>query len=102
MLVIAGCAAEPMRIEFPIDSPINPEANETVFIPPPNPFQADVAAMEGVPATDSTTPPETGKELGQPHLDHSMDQKKDNPSDGESLKKLPHGKNSDRHQEHPQ
>ena len=76
MLVIAGCAVEPMRIEFPIDSPVNPEANETVFIPPPNPFQTDVAAMEGVPSTDSTTPPETRKEMGQPHLDHSMDQKK--------------------------
>lgn len=102
ILVIAGCAAEPMRVEFPIDSPVNPEANETAFTPPPNPFQTDVAAMEGGTATDSSMPPETREEMSQPHMDHNMGQKEDNPSAGESSKKTPHEKNENQHQEHPQ
>lgn len=102
MLVIAGCAAEPMPVEFAIDSPVNPKANETVFTPPPNPFQTDVAAMEGRPATDSSMPPETREEMSQPHMDHNMGQKEDNPSAWESSKKPPHGKNDNQHQEHPQ
>jgi hypothetical protein len=102
MLFIAGCAAEPMRVEFPVDNPVNPEANEAVFMPPPNPFESDVAALAAEPPAGSKMPPEIPGEMSGPHPHHGMDQKTDNPPDGEGPKKIPHGEKNDRHQEHPQ
>jgi hypothetical protein len=36
--IYAGCAADPVKIEFPVTHPANPLAKESSFVPPPNPF----------------------------------------------------------------
>ena len=46
LLFVAGCAGETVRVEFPLNHPANPQAPESWFIPPQNPFQTDVAAMQ--------------------------------------------------------
>ena len=36
---ITACVSEPVIVEWPANHPANPRSPETVFIPPPNPFQ---------------------------------------------------------------
>jgi hypothetical protein len=102
ILVITACAAEPIRVEFPVNNPVNPEASEPVFMPPSNPFQADIETLAAEPPTDSVMPPETREEMSGPRPNHGMDHKQDNPSGGGALKSIPHGKTDDRHPERPQ
>jgi hypothetical protein len=36
--IYSGCAADPVKIEFPVAHPANPLAQESRFVPLPNPF----------------------------------------------------------------
>ena len=40
LLFLMACASEPVNIDLPQNHPANPEAQETAFIPPPNPFES--------------------------------------------------------------
>jgi hypothetical protein len=46
-LIYLGCVAKPVKIEFSAAHPANPLAQESGFIPPPNPFmdQGESALM---------------------------------------------------------
>ena len=65
MLFIAGCAGGAVRVDFPLNHPVNPQAPESSFRPPQNPFQTDVAAMEEESTKDSTMKHKTPKESGK-------------------------------------
>lgn len=72
MLVLIGCAGESVRVEFPINHPANPEALETEFAPPQNPFKTDVVVMEEEPETDSMMKHKTPAESGNMHQEHNQ------------------------------
>lgn len=40
--LLFACASEPVKVDLPANHPANPHSQETVFIPPPNPFQNDI------------------------------------------------------------
>lgn len=65
---IIACASEPVKVDLPANHPANPQAQGTVFIPPPNPFLNDIpmAAHEG----DSSS--STAHEKHQPAHQHHM------------------------------
>ena len=102
MLVLAGCAGESVRVEFPINHPANPEAHETEFTLPQNPFQTDVAAMEGETETDSMMKHKTHEESGEQHMNQNMGTKKGSLPDSESPKNPDHRKDDNLHKEHSQ
>jgi hypothetical protein len=47
ILLVIACAGEPVNIDLPENHPANPEARETAFIPPPNPFQGHMQMETG-------------------------------------------------------
>ena len=47
IFLVMACAGEPVKIDVPQNHPANPEAQETAFIPPPNPFQGHVQMETG-------------------------------------------------------
>jgi hypothetical protein len=100
MSVLIGCAGESVRVEFPINHPANPEAHETEFILPQNPFQTDVAVMEGETETDSMMKHNLHEESSKQHMDHDMEHKKEIQSESESIKKPAHLESGNQHQEH--
>ena len=44
---VVACAGEPVKIDLPQNHPANPQAQETAFIPPPNPFQGHMQMETG-------------------------------------------------------
>jgi hypothetical protein len=102
MLVLAGCAGESVRVEFPVNHPANPEAHETEFTLPQNLFQTDAAVMEGGTETDSMMNHKTHEESGKQHMDHNMGTDKESPADSESTKKPDHREGNNQHKEHSQ
>lgn len=68
---LVACTGKPVNTGLPPNHPANPDAQETAFIPPPNPFQVD-RQMETVGKT-----PMTEKKQVPPHqhqMTHQMDQ----------------------------
>ena len=68
---VMACVGEPVKIDLPQNHPANPEAQETAFIPPPNPFQGHVQMENG------GSPPGTQKKHLPSHqhqMTHEMDQ----------------------------
>ena len=102
VLVLMGCAGEPVQVEFPINHPANPEAQETEFTPPPNPFQEDVTAMKGESTPDSMMKHKTHEERSKQPMDHDMGTNKGSEPDSESTKKSGDGEGGNQHQEHNQ
>lgn len=94
ILVLMGCAGRPAPVEFPVNHPANPEAFETEFIPPQNPFRTKVVLIEERPETDSMIK-HTMPEAGSPqHGDHNMNSDKDDKerrSDPKTIVKPNHG-----------
>jgi hypothetical protein len=102
ILFIAGCSGDPVRVEFPISHPANPEAYEAEFISPQNPFQTDFAAMERNSTSDSMMEPKMRKKSSKQHMDHDMGHKKEIQSESKSTKKPDHRKDDNLHKEHSQ
>ena len=56
ILIMMACAGDPVKTALPQNHPANPEAHETAFIPPPNPFQSHMQMTEhGSGGTPSMT-----------------------------------------------
>ena len=68
-LGVIGCAGESVRVELPANHPANPQALETQFVPPQNPFRTDVAT-EGEPAADVMLKHKTPAEKENMHQEH--------------------------------
>jgi hypothetical protein len=102
MLVIAGCAGEAVRVEFPLNHPANPQAPESRFSPPQNPFQTDVAAMEEESTKESTMKHKTPQESVKQMKGHKMGPKKEIQSESEPTKKPDNRKDDNLHKEHSQ
>ena len=68
---LIACAGEPVKIDLPENHPANPEARETVFIPPPNPFKGHMQMDTGgsLPMTQKKHVPSH-----QHQMTHQMDQ----------------------------
>ena len=96
MFFMAACAGEPVKVDLVQNHPANPEARETAFILPPNPFQ-DHGQMEigaGPPGTQKKHLPSH-----QHQTAHEMDQ-----MDKDSISAPESGVEKDDHQhsEHKQ
>lgn len=91
ILVFMGCAGKPVPVEFPVNHPANPEAAETEFIPPQNPFQTGVAAAEEKPEVDSMIKHKMPDAGSPQHGGHNMDGDKERQSDPEMIMKPDHG-----------
>ena len=101
VLVIAGCAGEAVRVEFPMSHPANAQAPESKFTPPQNPFQTDIAVMEEKPEMDSDMKHKMtkGKEQQKQHTGHQMGPKKEIQSDSDSKNNPAHKQSGNRHRE---
>ena len=51
---IIACASDPVKFDFPVNHPANPQSQETAFIPPPNPFKGSMQMETG--NSNSITP----------------------------------------------
>ncbi len=78
-ILVVGCATLPDNIALPIDHPANPQAEEGVFLVPPNPLAADKDHL-------AQPLPDDGS-----HRHHLMDTEKHSPE---------HNSSSDSHHEH--
>ena len=68
---LISCVSEPVNIDLPQNHPANPTAQETAFIPPPNPFQHHIEMKSDVGSSmteKNHTPPH------QHQMTHEMDQ----------------------------
>ena len=99
---IIGCASEPIKVNWPANHPTNPEAQEAKFMPPPNPFQEDVTAMQRESTPDSMMKHKMHEEGSQPHSGHNMGTDKEGGSNPESTKKSGHGEDDNQHKGHGQ
>ena len=99
---IIGCASEPIKVNWPVNHPTNPEAQEAKFMPPPNPLQEDVTAMKREATPDSMMKHKMHKEGSQPHSGRSMGTGKNVESNPESTKKSGHGEDDNQHKGHSQ
>ena len=99
---IMGCASEPINVELSTKNPANSEAQETEFVPPPNPFQEDVGAMPMESKPESMMKHTPHKENGQQHMNHQMGTDKKSHSDSELKMKPEEAEGHYQHQEHSQ
>ena len=90
IFTVFGCASEPVKVDLPVNHPANPQAQESVFIPPPNPFQKNIPMAEH---ETSGSPSMTHTEHQQTHqhqMTHQMEQmSKDPDSSPESVEENP-------------
>jgi hypothetical protein len=100
--MLAGCAGGSVQVEFPRNHPANPEAIETEFRAPPNPFHTDVAVMEEKPETDSMMKHKMQKKDGPQDNGHNMGTEKENQSESESKMTPEHRKGDLQHKGHSQ
>jgi hypothetical protein len=71
LFFLMACVSEPVNIDLPQNHPANPQAQETAFIPPPNPFQNH---MEIKSDTGSSTTEKKHAPSHQHQMTHEMDQ----------------------------
>lgn len=102
MAILIGCAAEPVRVEFPADHPANPQALETPFTPPPNLFQTDMAVKHAEPAADSSMMPKQPQSTEEHSMDHQMDTEKNSKPRPKSKMQHDQDNSKQQHQEHNQ
>ena len=76
LLFIIGCAGEAVRVELPLNHPANPQAPESMFSPPQNPFQTELTVMEEESTSDSTMKHKMPQESGRQNMGHKMGPKK--------------------------
>ncbi|MGD1968607.1 MAG: hypothetical protein PVH74_07315 [Desulfobacterales bacterium] len=100
--IFIGCVSEPVKINWPANHPANSEIQGAEFIPPPNPFEMDMAVMKEEPDKDSMMKHTMPQESGTHHMDHSMGTDKKEHSDSESKMKPTHTEGHHQHQEHSQ
>ena len=99
---IINCAVEPVIVDLPVDHPANPGAQESEFAPPPNPFQEEIADMEGKSEGESMMNHQMHKEKDPPHSGHGMGMGKERGSDSASTMKPDQGEGNPQHKEHRQ
>ena len=71
LLFLMSCVSEPVNIDLPHDHPANPTAQETAFIPPPNPFQNNMKMKSG---SGSSMTEKKHTPSHQHPMTHEMDQ----------------------------
>ena len=71
MFFLMSCVSEPVNIDLPQNHPANPQAHETAFIPPPNPFQNHTKMNSD---SDSSKAENKQSPSHQHQMIHEMDQ----------------------------
>jgi hypothetical protein len=71
---LIGCAGEALKIDLPANHPANPQAPESAFVAPPNPFQESIPMAAQEADSGSSMTHEEQPSMQQPHMMHSMDQ----------------------------
>jgi hypothetical protein len=97
-----GCVSEPVKTALPISHPANPQAQETPFNPPLNPFQTDSFLSESESTTGPDTVPKDHKKVDKPHMNHQTGQDNMNPPEEKSATKPVEEKSMHQHKEHHQ
>jgi hypothetical protein len=96
---VFGCTSEPVKVDLLVNHPANPQAQESAFIPPPNPLQNNIPMAEH---KTSDSPSMTHKQHQQTHQHRMTDQmeptRKDPESSPESVEENP----EHQHKEHNQ
>ena len=90
LFLLVSCVSEPVNVDLPQNHPANPQAHETAFIPPPNPFQNHMKMK-----SDSGSSM-TEKKQSPPHQ-HQMTHEMDQMSKG-SMSKPENGNDKQDHQ----
>ena len=90
LLSLMSCVSEPVNIDLPHNHPANPQAQETAFIPPPNPFQNHME-MKSEAGSSMTEKKQTPSHQHQ--MTHEMDQMSE-----DSMSKPETGKEKQGHQ----
>lgn len=54
LILVAGCAVQPVETELPVSHPANPQADSAPFTPPTNVFQSDESFAQTPPASGSS------------------------------------------------
>ena len=93
---IIACASEPVKVNLPTNHPANPQSQETVFIPPPNPFQNNIPMVKHEAENDSSMT----HEKHQPARQHQMSPKMGH--DSESPQTSEEQNPEHQHKEHSQ
>jgi hypothetical protein len=71
LLFLMACASEPVNIDLPQNHPANPEAQETAFMPPSDPFQNHLEMESGA---GSSMTEKKHSPSHQHQMTHQMDQ----------------------------
>ena len=96
---IIGCASEPVKVDLPVNHPANPNAPETAFTPPPNPFQNN----DPVTATESDRSSSMTHQKHQPAHQHQTSSEMDKTGHDPGASHASEGQNSEhQHKEHHQ
>jgi len=93
---LIGCAGEALKIGLPANHPANPQAPESAFVAPPNPFQESIPMAAQEAGNSSSMTHEEQPSLQQPHMMHSMDQMQPGPQP------LRDAEGENQHKEHSQ
>ena len=97
-----GCASEPVKTALPLSHPANPQARETPFNPPPNPFQTDSSLFESETTTGTATVHQDHQTGDKLHMDHQADPGSMNPPEEKSATEPVEEKSMHQHKEHRQ
>lgn len=74
VFLLIGCAGEAVKIDLPANHPANPQAPETAFVAPPNPFEEGMPMAAQEAGSSSSMTHEKQPSMQQPHMMHPMDQ----------------------------
>ena len=66
VLFMVGCVSDPVQTYLPANRPANPEAAETVYTAPPNPFK-DTLPMDEMKSTETPSMSPKGHEDSPSH-----------------------------------
>ncbi|UCE51415.1 MAG: hypothetical protein JSV31_19420 [Desulfobacterales bacterium] len=99
IFTVFGCASEPVKVDLPVNHPANPLAQESAFIPPPNPFQNNIPMAEHETSGSPSMTHKEHQQTNQHQMMHQMEQMgKDPDSSPESVEE----NHDHQHKEHNQ
>jgi len=80
VLTIGGCLNTQIKTELPLSHPANPTAEESAFVPPPNPFTTDASLKEpGRQKSDAGKSEKQQADAMHPHEMQTMQLENDTP-----------------------
>jgi hypothetical protein len=91
-LIYLGCTAKPVKTEFSVAHPANPLAQESSFVPPPNPFKDPEESIQ-IPQDSEKSMLHQNMQMEQ-HQGHGMSRESHNKSMKQSTDEQGHGEHN--------